>query len=294
MVMVATSASARPATATALVVGVVLASSVLHAAWNALTKVMPDQFTAFALLAATESVWGAAVWAATGGPRMGSWPFLAGSAVIHVAYSITLLNSYRFGDLSQVYPLARGLAPLMVAGLAALVAGETLAPLQIGGVAVVAGGLTSLVGLRAFRRLGDRRGVVLAVATGVGIAAYTVIDGLGVRRAGGALSYAGPLFLLQGVVVCAILTALLARRRRLVPERNWWLGVLAGLLSVTTYWMVLWAQTRAALALVSALRETSVVTGALIGSLFLSEGKTWRRVGSAAVVAVGVVLLVAA
>ncbi|HLI23590.1 MAG TPA: hypothetical protein VKU91_01440, partial [Acidimicrobiales bacterium] len=207
-------AGARPATATALVVGVVLASSVLHATWNALTKIMPDQFTAFALLAATESLWGAAVWAATGGPRAAAWPFLLGSAAIHVVYSLTLLNSYRFGDLSQVYPLARGLAPLLVAGLAALVAGETLAPLQMGGVAVVAGGLTSLVGLRGGRRLRDRRAVVLAVATGCGIAAYTVVDGLGVRRAGGPLSYAGPLFLLQGVVVCGLLALWQARRHR--------------------------------------------------------------------------------
>jgi drug/metabolite transporter (DMT)-like permease len=276
------------------VVGVVLASSVLHAVWNALAKAMPDQFVAFTLLAATEMVWGAGVWLAVGGPRAAAWPFVVGSAAIHVAYSMTLLNSYRFGDLSRVYPLARGLAPLLVAAFAALVAGETLAPLQILGVAVVAGGLTSLVWVRGTGSLRDRRAVLLAVATGVAIAGYTLVDGLGVRRAGGALAYSGVLFLLQAVVVFGILAAYLARRKWPAPDRSWWLGVVAGLLSVTAYSLVLWAQTRSALAVVSALRETSVVIGALIGSFLLAEGKGAQRVAAAAVVAAGVALLVAA
>lgn len=286
-------AAARPATPTLAVLAVVLAASVIHATWNALAKAMTDQFVAFALIAATQACWGAAVIVAVGGPAGPAWPFVLASAAIHVVYSVALLNSYRSGDLSVAYPLARGLAPVLVAGAAAMVAGETLAPAQIAGVGVVAGGLASLVWTRAPRPARYRRGVVLAVATGVTIAAYTVVDGLGVRRSGGALAYAGLLFLVQGAVVVAVLAASQRRHRRRV-ERTWALGVAGGLLSVTAYSLVLWAQSRAALATVSALRETSVVLGALFGSVFLSEGRTGRRVAAAAVVAAGVTLLVAA
>ncbi|MDQ2728705.1 MAG: DMT family transporter [Actinomycetota bacterium] len=270
----------------------VLVAAVLHAAWNAMAKAMKDQVVAFGLIGVTAIVWGVVVLVVARGPARAAWPFLALSAAIHVVYNVTLLNSYRFGDLSQVYPLARGLAPLLVAGGAEVVAGETLGPWQIVGVAVIAGGLTSLVWVRGRHPPGDRRALTLAVATGVAIAAYSVVDGLGVRRAASPLGYAGALFVAQDVVVVVAIVVL--RRRRLLGDvnRRWGLGVLGGLLSVSAYSLVLWAQTRAPLATVSALRETSVVVAALFGTVLLREGSGRRRILAALVVVAGIALIV--
>lgn len=273
------------------VVSVVLVASFLHAGWNVLAKAMKDQVVAFGLIAATAMLWGAAVLVVVRSPAPASWPYLAVSAAIHVVYNVTLLNSYRFGDLNQVYPLARGLAPLLVAGGAAVVAGETLAPWQVVGVAVVAGGLTSLVWARGRGSLRDRRALVLAVATGVAIAAYSIVDGLGVRRSASPLGYAGALFLAEGLVIVLGVIALRGRLLLRDVDRTWVLGILGGLLSVIAYSLVLWAQTHAALATVSALRETSIVVAALLGTVFLREGSGRRRTIAALVVAAGVVLM---
>lgn len=275
------------------VASVVLAASVLHAGWNAMAKAMKDQVTAFGLIGVTAIAWGAVVLIVVRGPARPAWPYLALSAAIHVVYNVTLLNSYRFGDLSQVYPLARGLAPLLVAGGAAVVAGETLAPWQIAGVAVIAGGLTSLIWAGGPHASGDRRAVVLAVATGAAIAAYSLVDGLGVRRAGSPLGYAAVLFVAQDLVVVLAIVWLRGRSLLRGADRGWWLGILGGLLSVSAYSLVLWAQTHVALATVSALRETSVVVGALFGTVFLREGSGRRRILAAVGVAAGVALLVA-
>lgn len=148
-----------------------------------------------------------------------------------------------------------------------MVAGETLGPWQLVGVAVVAGGLTSLVWAHGHKTLQSRRAVVLAVATGMTIAAYSIVDGLGVRRSASPLGYAGALFLAEDLAI--VLGVIILRRRRLLGDvdRTWGFGILGGLLSVSAYSsLVLWAQTRTAPATVSALRETSVVVAALLGT----------------------------
>jgi drug/metabolite transporter (DMT)-like permease len=277
-----------------VVVAVVLVAAVAHAGWNLLAKLMDDQVVAFWLINATCVVCGAGMWAIAGSPRAPAWPYLATSVGLHVAYNVTLLNSYRSGELSQVYPLARGLAPLLVTGGAALVAGEGLSALQLAGVAVVAGGLVSLVWLRGAPPTGGRRSMALAALTGVIIAAYSLCDGLGVRHAHDTAGYAGALFLFESSL---LVVGLAGWRRRVLPGRpswGWTLCVVGGALSVAAYGAVLWAQTRLELGVVSALRETSVVAAALLGAVFLHEGHARRRVAAAVVVCAGVVLLVVA
>lgn len=282
---------------TGVVVIVVLVAAVAHAGWNLLAKLMGDQVVAFWLINATAALCGAAMWVVAGPPRPAAWPYLGASVVLHVAYNVTLLNSYRFGDLSRVYPLARGLAPLLVTGGAAFVAGEDLAPLQFVGVAVVAGGLISLVwlgGAARAGRAGSKRSINLAIATGVLIAIYSLSDGLGVRHAHNTVGYAGVLFLIESSL---LVVGLAAWRRRLLPgtpSLEWTLGVFGGALLVATYAVVLWAQTHLALGVVSALRETSVVAGAIFGAVFLHEGSARWRVVAAVVVCAGVALLVVA
>ncbi|MHB8246973.1 MAG: EamA family transporter [Acidimicrobiales bacterium] len=277
-----------------VVVAVVLVAAVAHAGWNLLAKLMDDQVVAFWLINATAVVCGAGMWAIAGTPRTSAWPYLATSVVLHIAYNLTLLNSYRFGDLNQVYPLARGLAPLLVTGGAALVAGEGLGTLQLVGVAVIAGGLVSLVWLGGAAPTGGRRSIVLAALTGVLIATYSLSDGLGVRHAHDTIGYAGMLFVVESSI---LVIGLAAWRRRVLPELScsgWTLGIVGGALSVAAYGAVLWAQTRLALGVVSALRETSVVAAAVLGGIFLHEGSARRRLVAALVVCAGVALLVVA
>jgi drug/metabolite transporter (DMT)-like permease len=277
-----------------VVVAVVLVAAVAHAGWNLLAKLMDDQVVAFWLINATSVVCGAGMWAIAGSPRSSAWPYLVTSVALHIAYNVALLNSYRFGDLSQVYPLARGLAPLLVTGGAALVADEKLGGLQLVGVAVIAGGLVSLVWLGGAAPAGGRRSIVLAALTGILIAAYSLCDGLGVRHAHDTVGYAGALFVVESSI---LVIGLAAWRRRVLPgppSSRWALGAFGGALSVATYGAVLWAQTRLELGVVSALRETSVVAAAVFGAIFLHEGSARRRVVAALVVCAGVALLVVA
>ncbi len=275
------------------VIAVVVLSLFLHASWNTLAKAIKDKVVAFGLIAATEAACGGVVLAVARAPSGAAWAFLVASVGVHVVYDVALMNSYRFGDLAQTYPLARGLAPLLVAAGAFIGSGEAPTARQLLGLAVVCGGLVGLVKLGGGGG-SDRRAIGFALLTGVAIALYTVVDGLGARRSGSPLGYGAALFLLQGVAFLAVLA--LARGRS-IPRRmdgRWWLGCVGGLLSVSAYMMVLWAQTRAALVSVSALRETGVVVAAILGTVFLHEGHGRGRVAAAAVVAVGVALVVVA
>lgn len=273
------------------VTAAVLLAAVLHAVWNALLKSLPDQLAGFSMLGlASVAVCLPAV-PLVAAPAPASRGFLGLSAMLHVGYELFLMASYRAGDLSQVYPLARGSAPLLVALAAAVVADERLAWPQLAGVALVSVGLASL-SLGGGRPVGrDRRALLLALGTGAFIAAYTISDGLGVRRSGSPLGYIVWLSLGYGVVLPAY--ALLARRRRFAAalRSSWRVGALCGLCSLVAYGLVIWAQTRGALAAVAALRETSVVAAAVIGAVVLHERFGRLRVVASVLVAAGVVAL---
>jgi drug/metabolite transporter (DMT)-like permease len=279
-----------------VVVAVVLAAAVGHAGWNLMAKAMDDQVVAFWLINLAAALCGVLLVATAGLPARAAWPYLAVSVVLHLGYNTTLLNSYRFGDLAQVYPLSRGIAPLAVTAGAAAFAGEALGGVQLLGVAVIAVGVASIVWLGggAGSAGRDRRAVVLALCTGLLIAAYSLSDGIGVRHAADPAGYAGVLFVVEST---AMVVGLAAWRRRLTPGRpswRWGLGLGGGVLSVATYSAVLWAQTRLALGVVSALRETSVVVAALLGTLVLHEGRGRWRLLAASVVCAGVAVLVIA
>jgi drug/metabolite transporter (DMT)-like permease len=271
---------------------VVLAAAVLHATWNALLKGGQDRLATFVLLDLTGVALCATAVPLLPGPAPASWPFIALSTLIHIGYKLLLIESYRAGgDLSQVYPLARGSAPLLVAGFAGVVVGERLGPPRLAGVLAVCVGLVLLVGVGGRRLPTPGRAVGFALATGVCIAAYTVADGLGVRRAGSALGYIAWLFLVEGLPLPLYAATLGRRRLRGALRADLARGLVSGVLALAAYGLVIWAQTRGALAVVAALRETSVVVAALIGSVVFGERFGGRRTVAAAVVAVGIVLL---
>ncbi len=266
----------------------VLAAAVTHATWNAIAHGIKDQTLAFALIGVGGTVVSVPLVIIAAMPRSASWPYLLASVAIHVFYNLLLMQCYRLGEFSQVYPLARGVSPLVVTILAAVFVHEHLAPLQIVGVAVVSAGLAFLV--FGGRRPG-RGAFLAAVGTGLTIAAYTTVDGVGVRLSASPVGYIGWLIMLQSL--CVPLFALVRRREVLLkqPPRILLSGLAAGGLSVLAYGLVLWAQTKGALAPIAALRETSVIFGAIIGTVVFREPFGRSRVAATVLVVAGIVLL---
>ena len=272
------------------VVLAVLGAGLVHAVWNAIAKSLHDQFASFALLNLGVAL---VCWVAlpiVGLPRSASWKYLGLSVFCHLGYELFLMGVYRRADFSQSYPIARGVAPLLVSLAGVVFASEHLSVRGIAGIAVIVVGIVSLA-LRRNVTTARHFGVAWALASGVAIAVYTVVDGLGVRVSHDALRYAGALFAVQSTLW---IVGVLARRRR----RDWWpsggkamLGLFAGVLSMVGYVIVLWAQIRAPLGIVSALRETGVLWAALIGVVIFREGRLRRIVVPALLITVGIALV---
>jgi drug/metabolite transporter (DMT)-like permease len=273
------------------VVAVVLVAAALHATWNAIAKAVPDQMAVLTMLTLTPMLCALIALPFVPVPEPAAWPPLAASAVVQAGYSVLLLRSYRLGNFTQAYPIARGTGPLLVAGAAAVLLAEPLLPLQWAGVVLVS---VSLAGIAFTRRpsLDDRKAILAAVLTGVAIATYTVLDGYGVRRSGSAIGYAAYLFLLMGPIVPVY--ALVQRGRAALVESvraHWALSTTAGVLTMVAYGLVVWAQTKGSLAAVAALRESSVVIAAALGVVVFRERLSPVRIVASIGVAVGIALI---
>jgi drug/metabolite transporter (DMT)-like permease len=267
----------------------VLLAALMHATWNAIAHAVDDRLIGFALIGILYTLLGAATVTVAGLPSGGAWAYIAASAVVHVAYNLFLLAAYQWGEFSQTYPLARGLAPVLVVGISVWLLNRDLTARELSGVGLVSVGLVGLALVGGVARQ-NRRALSAAAATGAMIATYTVIDGLGVTN-GPVLAYVGWMFLLQGPALPVIAWSRRRRQFRALVRRHLAPGVVGGTISFGAYAIVLWAQTSGKLAPVAALRESSIVFGALIGALFLGERLGWQRGALAAVVLVGVALL---
>ena len=268
----------------------VLTAAVVHAVWNAITHGIKDQLVAFGLLGAGGLLASIPLVVLCAAPRTASWPYLAASIGIHLLYTAMLMRSYKHGEFSQVYPIARGTSPLVVTILAAVFVHERPSPVELAGVLVVSVGMATLA-LGGGLRITNRTALIAAVGTGLTIAAYTTVDGVGVRAAHSPLGYTGWLMMLQSANM--LVFSVVVRRRQLwdQPLTLRLRGLLAGALSLLAYGLVLWAQTRGQLAPVAALRETSVIFGAIIGTVFFKEQFGRRRVIAAVIVAAGILLI---
>ncbi|BCJ39513.1 membrane protein [Actinoplanes ianthinogenes] len=273
------------------IVAAVLFAAVLHAAWNAIAHAIPDRLIGFVLIQLASAVVALPMVLAAPVPAAPAWPWLLASVAVHVVYIVLLMRGYQLGHFSQVYPLTRGASPLLVAGGAALIIGEVPGPIALLGVVIISVGLGTLLFAGGVPGRAQLPAITAALLTGVSIAAYTTIDGIGVRAAGSTVGYAGWLFLLMGPAIP--LVAVVMRGRKLLaqlrPHRT--IGLTGGLLSVGAYGLVLWAQTRGALAPVAALRESSVVIAAVIGVVRFGEPFGRWRVISSILVAAGVILV---
>ena len=263
----------------------VLFGALLHAGWNALVKSGADKALDTAVMNLIGGAMALPLVFVAGLPVAAAWPWLLASAAIHVAYYALLTAAYRHGELALTYPLMRGAAPLLVALVSVSAFGEPLSPAGWAGVVGICGGVLVL-GLSS-HGLESGRAMALALANAVVIAGYTVVDGHGVRASGAATSYVATLFALNAVPFGAVV---LARRgwRPLVQHarKRGPLAALGAAASLGSYGIALWAMTRAPVASVAALRETSVLFAALIGAWQLHERFTPRRaLGTAAIVA---------
>ena len=267
----------------------VLLAALLHASWNALIKVGGDGLVRLGIINMTASLCCVPVLFWVDVPAPASWPYLAASVLIHQAYYAFLVQGYHFGDLSLVYPIARGIAPILVALGGYFLVGETLNLTGIGAVILICSAILSL----AFEpgHATSIKAVFFALCTGCTIAAYTVCDGIGGRLAGDVFGYIAWLFFLEGPPI--FLVALWLRRAVLIQTlaTNGLVGVAGGIFAITAYGLVIWAMSSTPMTYVSAVRETSVLVAALIGTRLLRERAAKRRTVAALVVIAGVMLL---
>lgn len=270
---------------------VVLLAALCHATWNAFVKVDGDRLTFMGVMLAAS---GGAALAATPFlplPAPESWPYITLSVLLHQGYTIFLLLAYRYGDLSHVYPLARGSAPLIVAVLSLALLGEQLSRGALLAVLLIGAGIVSLSFTRGAQGLRNPWAVFFALGTGLFIAGYTVADGAGARLAGSAHGYSAWALGLEGLPIAGYVLWTRRSRASTPIGRVWKQAALMGLVSLAAYWTVIWAMTVAPIPLVAALRETSIVFAVLFGVLFLKERLSLARLAATFVTLAGAALL---
>ena len=271
----------------ALLYGLVILSAIAHAVWNALVKSAGDRALTMVAIRTVGMMLGLVALPFVDWPAPESWKWLALTAAVMFAYYALLVRSYGVGDMSVVYPLARGLAPVLTTIAAFLVIGEALSTGQIAAVVMISIGIMAL----SFGAGGSRAAVDFALATGVSVATYSFFAGLGVRAAGTVLGFQACLEIVTGFGMLCYGVA--ARRADLVvyARRHGAVGLFAGAVSVLGFLAYLVAARSLPLGPVSALRETSVIFGAVLGTIVLREGFGPRRIAAAVLVTVGIVLL---
>ena len=270
----------------------VLFAAACHAGWNALIKVGLDPLSTTTLISIGSGVVALVLAPFVGVPASAGWPWLIASVAIHLVYFASLIESYRTGDLGQVYPIARGSAPLMTAAATTIFVGEKLSVIGwIGIVTLVAGVL--LLSTRGSRNLTeiDRRAVGFALFTALTICAYSVVDGIGARYSGSANAYS--LWLFIGIAVVMVPYALYRDGPDVIPAMQgyWRRGFAGGALQVLSYGIAIWGMTVAPIAIVATLRETSVLFGAAIAVVVLKEPLRAVRIGAACLIVCGLVLI---
>lgn len=271
----------------------VLLAAALHASWNALVKIGADKYASMAAVVLGHVPIALAVMPFTPWPATQALPWLVGGVLLHMGYQLFLIAGYRSGELTQVYPIARGTAPLIVAGVSVGFLGVALVRLELLAVLLIGGGVVSLALVRHHDGSRNPRAVMMALGTAGFIAAYSLVDGTGARSAGTALGY-WSWAAIGNAVVFATWTALarpgllrsIAGDRRVATT-----GLLGGTASYLAYGLVIWAFTEAPIALVTALRETSIVFALVIGTVWLKERLDLLKVASTMVTISGAVLL---
>ena len=269
----------------------VLAAAFMHASWNLLVKLKLDRFLSLFLLQTMMGLMGIAMLVFFAWPARASLPYVVASGVLHTGYNIFLARSYRDGDLSLVYPIARGAAPLITLLATWLVASEQVNAITAIAIGILVSGIWLVaVGKSKSLKL-DKVSLFFALGTSCFIAAYTVVDGLGGRVSGAASGYAAMVFILDAVFMFGAGVYLRGPGILISVAPFWKGGILGALLSASAYWIVIWAMTEAPIAAVAALRETSILFVILMSAKYLKEQMSWIRIFGGVLVVLGAVAL---
>ncbi len=267
----------------------VLLAAALHATWNAIVKSSPHKlFDTVAITTGAAVICGFAL-PFIAPPAQAAWPWLGASVALHTVYFLAVAGAYRWGDLSLAYPLMRGLAPLIVALVGVLTLDDPVSLAMWLGIGLICAGI--LMPALSQRQVQSRQGTFIAVGNAFVIAVYTLVDGVGTRLSGDPLSYCEWLFFLSAFPILALALAVERRGAWQHARSRWKVGLFGGGFSVAAYGIVLWAMTQAPVAAVAALRETSVIIAAAIGTLFFREPVAAIRIAGAVLVAAGVIAL---
>jgi drug/metabolite transporter (DMT)-like permease len=269
----------------------VIGAALLHASWNALIKGGADKRVAMGAVMLGHLPLALIGVAVAPLPSVASLPYLLVGIGLHFGYQLFLMQSYRIGDLTQVYPIARGSAPLIVALISVLFLGVQLAPMELLGVTLIGAGVLSLALVRRADGMRNSRAAGMALTTGCFIAAYSLVDGLGARLAGTSLGFFSWLAIGNGVLIVLYLSLTAPSAFRDIAVRGRRTFVVGGSASFIAYALVTWAFTQAPIALVTALREVSIIFALLIGVVFLKERLDLAKVFATMTTLLGVVLL---
>ena len=265
----------------------VLGAAFLHASWNVLLKSGEDKELETMSIAVGSGLVGLVAAFFFPAPASASWPWLAGSAIVHILYFIFLAGAYRWGELSYTYPVMRGGGPMIVALVGAAALGEILPMKETLGVVLICAGILAFASGRH-----DPRATAFAVGNAIVIATYTLIDGQGARASGAPVSYTLWFFAASGIALFAY-GAARGRARAIAGylRAKWLRALIGGTLVIGAYGVALWAMTRAPIALVAVLRETSVIFAAVLSAIFLKEKLTRRRLVATGAVMLGLIAL---
>jgi drug/metabolite transporter (DMT)-like permease len=272
------------------VFSLVLLAALLHAAWNVIVKSNADRLVSLTVLQTFMAAMGFGMVLVWGYPGHHVWPWALASGTLHLGYNLFLVRAYRHADLSVVYPIARGAAPLMTL-LGSLVFTQDVVGLwMIAAVVILVAGLM-LTGLGNRSPGADPHALYYALGTACWIASYTLVDGIGARQSGNALGFAGVIFVFDGLFI--LVAALFMRGRSLLDgfAANWQTGILGGAASCAAYGIAVWGMTKAPIASVAALRETSIVFVLLLSARVLKETLSWQRIVGGVMIVLGASLL---
>ncbi len=268
----------------------VLFAAILHAGWNAVIRSGVDRFQGMLILTVTQGIMGCVMAMFAPMPSGQAWMWLIASGLFHTAYKLFLASAYQRGDLSRVYPIARGAAPMMVVLVGLVLLSDRIAGQEYLGIALI--GIGVMLMAQGVFGSGEARSLIpLALGSAACTAGYTIVDGVGARVMGSATGYTAWLFVFDLVFFSVFSAAIKGRRVFVASRQRWTTGTLAGGMSLVTYWIAVWAMTVAPIALVAAVRETSVLFAVIIGVVWMKERANIGKWIAALVILAGVVTL---
>lgn len=274
-----------------IVFAAVLLAAALHATWNAIVKGSSDKFISMTAVVIGHVPLALVALPLSPLPAPSSWPYLAAGVLLHVGYQLFLMLSYRVGDLTQVYPIARGIAPMLVALISVLFLSVPLSNTELIAVFIIGTGIMSLVFVRGGDGLHNGTAALMAIGTGCFIAAYSLVDGLGAREAGTAVGFYAWLTTINAAIFVLIMRFLKPGTVTEVMTKHTRFALLGGGASFVAYALAIWAFTQAPIALVTAVRETSIIFALFIGVFFLGERLNLLKLCSTAMTIFGVLML---